>query len=145
MFDSELAPSLPQAIGPSRVRRRFGRALVFGSYAYPALVVASLYLTWFAAWAALGHSPRPSLDDPKFIGLLVDIPYIATMGMLIGALGAMLLGVGLTPFILARSAKQGQSRVNVGLVVLLVHVLLWGAALWFLRVDPWDVGTWYVD
>src|SRR4051812_3612396 len=32
---------------------------------YPVLPVLSLYITWLTAWVALGHQPRPSLDDPK--------------------------------------------------------------------------------
>ena len=118
---------------------------MLGAYAYPALTVASLYLTWLAAWIALGHAPRPSLDDPKFIGLLVDAPYIVTMGMLICAPGAMVLGVGMAPIFVALRAAKGRRRVLLGLIALVALVLLWGAALWILRADPWDVGNWYMD
>ena len=33
----------------------------------------------------------------------------------------------------------------LGLLAFAAIVLLWSAALWFLRADPWDVGTWYMD
>lgn len=118
---------------------------MLGAYAYPVLCVASLYLTWFAAWAALGHAPRPGLDDPKYIGLLVDVPYAVTMGLLNGALGAMLLGVGLTPIAAASRAAKGRRRLVLGLVAPVLLVLLWGATLWFLMADPFDVVTWYAD
>jgi hypothetical protein len=145
MSDAELALPLPRAIGGSQVRRRLESLFVLGAYAYPAIFVASLYLTWFAAWAALGHSPRPSLDDPKFIGLLVDIPYAATLVLLVGAPGAVLLGLFWTPIAVGRRSAPRRRRLLLGLVALGGLVLLWGAALWFLRADPWAVGTWYMD
>src|SRR5262245_3669981 len=44
----------------------------------PLLALLSLYAAWFTAWLVLGHRPRSSLDDPKFISSLVEVPYIAT-------------------------------------------------------------------
>jgi hypothetical protein len=41
----------------------------------PAVVLFYLYATWATAWCVLGHRPRPSLDDPKFISPIVDVPY----------------------------------------------------------------------
>ena len=34
---------------------------------YPLIALATLYAEWLLAWYVLGHRPRPSLDDPKFI------------------------------------------------------------------------------
>ncbi len=33
----------------------------------PVIVLLYLYATWATAWCVLGHLPRPSLDDPKYI------------------------------------------------------------------------------
>jgi hypothetical protein len=144
MIDSDLALPSP-APSASQVGRRWGKTFALSAYAYPAIFVTSLYLTWFAAWTALGHAPRPSQDDPKFISLLVDIPYVATMGLLIGAPVAMVFGVVMTPIAVGRRAASSRRRVLFGFIALLGLVVLWGAALWFLRADPWDVGTWYMD
>ncbi len=79
----------PEVRGVSRIRNRIEQVIVVVFHAYPLVLLASLYLTWFAGWVALGHPPRPSLDDPKYIGLLVDVPYTITMVLLVWAPGAM--------------------------------------------------------
>ena len=61
------------------------RAAAWTGALYPLLWLASLYATWFTAWLVLGHRPRSSLDDPKFISPLVEVPYIATFLCLVGS------------------------------------------------------------
>jgi hypothetical protein len=122
----------------------FKKLLLLGAYSYPALCIASLYLTWFVAWASLGHMPRPNLDDPKYIGLFVDIPYFLSMFLLMGGPGAFLLGVLMAPVAAARQAAPGK-RLLRWILALAVLLLLWAASLWFLRADPWEVSTWYMD
>jgi len=117
--------------------------LVFG-VGYPALLFGSLYTTWFVAWAWLGHMPRPGLDDPKYIGLLVDIPYWVTGLLLMGMPGAFLLSVVAVPVLVARQAAPG-ARFTPGLFALSANFFLWVMALWFLRADPWEVAYWYMD
>ncbi len=134
-------------------RARRDRLLKLGSwvlYAYPALLVASLYGTWFVAWLVLGAQPRPSLDDPKSIGLLVDVPYALTMGMLMLAPGALLIGVGRALFALVglfERDAQGAPRKSATARVtrFSLFLLLWCAVLWLLRYDPWSVGNWFMD
>jgi hypothetical protein len=41
---------------------------------YPVMIPVYLYLTWLMAWCVLGHRPRPSLDDPKFLGPIAQVP-----------------------------------------------------------------------
>ena len=60
---------------------------------YPLILVASLYATWFMAWAELGHRPVPSLDDPKSISRVVDVPYFASGALLVGMFAALGLHV----------------------------------------------------
>ena len=123
----------------------FFKVLALGLFLYPAAFFASLYLTWFAAWAALGSIPRPNLDDPKYISRLVDYPYTVThvLGTCIPV--AFVLGCGLVPTIVATRAKPGANKFLAGLVALFVFALCWGAAFLFLRADPWEVFTWYCD
>lgn len=136
---------MPKVTGVLDTFSRFVKVLAVGLFLYPAGIVASLYLTWFTAWAVLGHTPRPSLDDPKYISLLVDIPYIAAMGFLNCAPGAFVLGCGLIPTVATRQADSVWSKIRVGFVALGCFVLCWGAAMFFLRADPWEVGNWYMD
>ena len=107
---------------------RFISPLTRFAYAYPVLMLASLYTTWFAAWAVLGHPPRPSLDDPKYISTLVDIPYVLTMLLIIAMPGAMVLGAGLTPLHLRRyTSSKGALLAKTGLA-LVILAALWAAA-----------------
>lgn len=141
----DAALSLPPPRGAGARGDGWETAFALGVYAYPAIFVSSLYLTWFVAWGSLGHAPRPSLDDPKYIGTLVDIPYVVTMALLIGAPGALALGLILTPLVFIRRVAPLGRSVLLGLVATVVLILLWGAALWLLRADPWGVGAWYCD
>ena len=43
---------------------------------YPLMLPLCLLATWLMAWLTLGHPPRSSLDDPKYISPLVDVPYL---------------------------------------------------------------------
>ena len=96
MSGSDLALPASQAIVAAPVRRRWESVLALGAYAYPVIFVSSFYLTWFAAWVALGRAPRPNLDDPKSIGPLVDVLYGCTMVCLMCAPGAMVFGAVMT-------------------------------------------------
>ncbi|MCP3916287.1 MAG: hypothetical protein GY711_12090 [bacterium] len=137
--------SSPRATAAARDVHRWWGIVALCAYAYPALLVSSFYLTWFGAWLVLGHAPRPNLDDPRSIGLLVDVPYIATMVLMIGFPAAIVLGVVMTPVVVVRRAPSGGKRLLFGFLALAGLALLWSATLWFLRADPWDVGTWYMD
>ncbi len=56
-----------------------GRRLEAASWAsslQPAVVLSYLYATWVTAWCVLGHCPRPSLDDPKYISAVVEVPFV---------------------------------------------------------------------
>tara|TARA_R110002126_G_scaffold4409_24_gene23268 strand:- start:649 stop:1026 length:378 start_codon:yes stop_codon:yes gene_type:complete len=123
----------------SALFRRVEQLLLASAGGYPVLFVGALYLTYVVAWGALGHAPILSLDDPKGLGVLVDVPYVLTIVLMMGAPAAMLLGVVVLPIALQRRTKPW--RVGYGLIL----ALLWVAAIVFLRWDPWDVGTWFLD
>jgi hypothetical protein len=113
-------------------------------YAYPVLMLASLYTTWLLGVFA-GTPPRPSLDDPKYISTLVDIPYVVTMILIIAMPSAMVLGVGLTPLhfrILGDSKGRVVAKTALSLLVL---AALWAATIAVCRLDPWNVSMWYMD
>ena len=144
MTGSNLVLSSQRTGGASRRAQRLKKLLLLGAYSYPAFYIASLYLTWFVAWAALGHMPRPNLDDPKYIGLLVDIPYLVTMFLLMGVPMAFLFSVVMAPVAMARQAAPG-GRLLRWLLALAVLLLFWAASVWFIQADPWEVGTWFID
>jgi hypothetical protein len=125
--------------------RRPLRWLMIATWVYPLLPVGALYLTWAVAWAALGHTPRPSLDDPKFIGRAVDVPYAAAglligtfpFGAVVGVIGGSLLTATWIDF---RGA--GRSRC-IWLILALVGIY---AVPWvLLNWDPLHALEWYLD
>ena len=125
--------------------QKFISPLTRFAYAYPVLMLASLYATWFVAWAVLGHQPRPSLDDPKYISTLVDIPYVFTMILIIAMPGAMVLAVGMTPLHLRKSGSSTNSVAVKTTLALLILAALWAATIAVCRLDPWNVSMWYMD
>jgi hypothetical protein len=58
---------------------------------YPVLLIAFLLATWFTAWCALGHEPRMSLDDPKYISPTVNVLRGSTYLLMLGVPISMLL------------------------------------------------------
>ncbi len=81
-----------------------------------------------------------SLDDPKSIGLLVDIPYSLTKGQLMGAPGAMVLGVFLAPIAVgARTSGVSYSGYSHCSTVFL------DPARCGCRARVGGIGTWYLD
>ena len=105
---------------------------------YPTLLVVAFYGTWLTAWLTLGHMPRPSLDDPKSISMVVDIPHVCTGVLLVGFPAAVLAGVVIQLSITERSWSRRFLRCAV-------LVVTWIATIAFLRWDPLLVVEWYMD
>jgi hypothetical protein len=145
MVEAELSLPTPRQLADARLLHRLGRALALVAFAYPLLVVAALYGTWFVGWAALGHAPRPMLDDPKYIGWSVDAAYWVAMLTLMGAPMAIVLGAAVAPVAGALRAAPGWRRGLGAVLAFVGFAALWGATLWFLRVDPWGVCEWFMD
>lgn len=112
--------------------------LNLAAWSYPVVLIASFYATWFVAWFALGHMPRPSLDDPKSISILVDFPYVLTGILLVAFPGAAIVGIAFQLF----APNRTWPKRLIGCALL---VTLWAAALLMLRWDPMHVGDWYMD
>ena len=82
--------------------------------------------------------PRPSLDDPKSISVLVDVPYILT-GLIFVAFPAAAIAGAL---MLLSIPQHSWVRRLFGCSL---YVVIWVAAISFLRWDPLQVGTWFMD
>jgi hypothetical protein len=112
-------------------------AASWASLLQPAVVLFYLYATWATAWCVLGHRPRPSLDDPKFISPVVDVPYVMFAfslfyGWMICACTGLLLG-----------AVCAARRRNIRPLVALPFV--WLAGYFALVLDPLGVLYWWFD
>jgi hypothetical protein len=67
--------------------------------------------TWFAAWAQLGHRPKPSIDDPKSIHGLVDLCYGGAMFWIVALPGCVLLAPFLSVALL-RPINRGRHPIQ---------------------------------
>jgi hypothetical protein len=131
-------PDVPR---PSRVLS----AANLGLGIYPIQFLVAFYSTWLAAWFALGHPPRPSLDDPKFIGLPVDVFYAATILHMIGApaiLGAHAILLMIWSYV--ELVDNPRRIVRMG-PFLVLPFLLWGLTYATFRWDPGRVLYWFMD
>ena len=123
------------------VPKRLSRYGTVAAWSYPLALVLALYGTWGVAWCVLGQMPRPSLDDPTSISLIVSIPYYATGLLLVGFPAAVVFGLTLETAQLV-IIRRPSLRWGLRLVA---FVGLWIATIAFMRWDPLDVGTWFMD
>jgi hypothetical protein len=125
---------IPTAIAPP------GRRLEVASWAsslQPAVVLFYLYATWVTAWIVLGHCPRSSLDDPKFISPVVDVPFaMFAFSMLFGFPICACTGFFLAAVCCARRSKP---------LPLVALPFAWLAGYIALMLDPLRVLDWYMD
>jgi hypothetical protein len=115
---------------------------------YPLFILGSIYATWFTAWCVLGHQPRMSLDDPKYISPIVDIAFISTAVFMVGLPFALFLGV---PMMLTHDVRCFRSeglhpfRITARLVI---PLLVWFSVFAILYLRLLGVGyiaEWYID
>jgi hypothetical protein len=125
---------IPVAIAP------FERRLEAASWAsslQPAIVLLYLYTTWATAWCVLGHCPRPSLDDPKYISPIVEVPYVMfAFSLLYGWMICACTGLLLAAICFAR-----RSTIRPLAVLPFAWLVGYLALMW----DPLGVLYWYVD
>jgi hypothetical protein len=125
---------IPAVIAPP------GRRLEAASWAsslQPAVVLLYLYATWATAWCVLGHCPRPSLDDPKFISPVVEVPYVMfAFSIFLGCVICACTGLLLTAVSCARRSNFRP---------LLALPFAWLAGYLILLWDPLGVLYWYMD
>jgi hypothetical protein len=129
-----LAVILPAAIASPGHRLE---AASWASSLQPAVVLFYLYATWATAWCVLGHRPRPSLDDPKFISPVVEVPYVMFgFSIMLGWMICACTGLLLSAVCLVR-------RRNIR--PLLALPFAWLAGYLALVLDPLGVLYWYMD
>jgi hypothetical protein len=104
----------------------------------PVFVLVYLYATWVTAWCVLGHRPRPSLDDPKSISPIVDLPYTMTLVSL------MLVPICIVPGLILVSRAFLRRSVKRFLLVLIL-AFVWLSAFGALKWDPLLVLYWFMD
>lgn len=109
--------------------------------AYPVVLPLAFLVTWLAGRFSLGYWPRPSLDDPKYIGAWVDVPYNITAFLLAVGLPAFVVGV----FSLIYRAYRDETRRKSLLVVSALSVICMVTTIVILRWDPLGIVTWYMD
>lgn len=151
----------------SRTLRVAVERALWAAFVYPWLMCGLLHATWLVAWAVLGHVPRASIDDPKFISAWVDAP-AAVCAVLIG-LSPLALGIGVLCAVLMpwwrheKSPRAQSSRTScvvpmspprherpsrryvLMLALVLALCVQWGLVVWLLRADPLGVLEWFVD
>jgi hypothetical protein len=121
---AENEPSIP-------LRRAVDFAL-----ACAALPVVLLYGQWLLSWVMLGHMPRPSMDDPKFIDgaswmhPITFFGFVALIPTAITAVGAI-----------AWYAAAGRPRT----LDLAWRAAIVGAAFGLVFWDPFHVAVWWLD
>ncbi len=127
-------------------RGRRSVALAWICWIYPMLCLGSVYTTWFTAWLVLGHRPRVSLDDPKFISPIVDVPFMTTFLLLMGIPLAMVCGLVLLVGQTVRNLANPDGRPWLSLAGWVVAILAWIGS--FLVGDYLNLHTilaWYYD
>jgi hypothetical protein len=112
------------------------------------LLVASIYATWFTAWIVLGHQPRMSLDDPKFISPIVDVPVAANFLLMLGVPGALVFCVLIVlPLVAERVARDGVHPVKA-CAQLLAPVVAWVSPFLLSSSDLFGfsyIAEWFMD
>lgn len=68
-------PELPEAV-PSISRKEVRGIAIL--WCIPLLPLLAFVIEWCAAWATLGHIPRPAIDDPKSISGLCSALHLVT-------------------------------------------------------------------
>lgn len=108
---------------------------------YPVVLPLAFMVTWLAGRISLGHWPRPSLDDPKFIGGWVDLPYAVTGCLVVAGLPAFLGAVaGMLVMavrdMIRRKRWLVESAVSISGMTIAVSLLRW---------DPFGIVACYFD
>ena len=116
---------------------RTDTALAMISLVWSVAPIVLMAAHWLAAWAVLGHRPRPWVDDPGQIGGAVNILGFLTAFSILH-LPAVLLWF--PAYWLVRHRKT-----RLGKVMALATLLLPLSSVFILRADPLGIVTWWFD
>ena len=122
------------------IHPRLEKFVSLGLLLYPVALVGSFWATWQIAGLFLGHTPRPSLDDPKYSNLVVSVCHTGT-----GVMMMLLPGFALSSLLFGATAAFDRSRAGKRLLVASTSALLLTIAILLLRADPFSIVTWFRD
>ena len=107
---------------------------------YPLCMLATLYGAWLAGWLQLGRPPRAWIDDPKHVGGFATFLYHYFTVLLVGALPVMVLGSFANLGYVLANRRDPKVEIRGFLLA-----AFWGAAIFHLVSDPFDLMKWYMD
>lgn len=107
---------------------------------YPAVLLLALATTWIAGRISLGYWPRPSLDDPGQIGILVDIPHTITCLLIILGLPAFSIGI---LWMLCEALREKSRKANLSTSALAALFMI--TAILIIQLDPLGIASWFMD
>ena len=93
-------------------------------------------------WVILGHRPRPMLDDPKYIGGLMNIAYFLPGFLLMGL--PILAPLGLAASFSLPSRTQS-FRYGIAATLAAIYIMACSGVIMLLRQDPGRVVEWWFD
>jgi hypothetical protein len=113
---------------------------------YPLLILLSALALWAFAWGALGHQPRPTLDNPLRLMRLnphlvgpILLPFILVMASPVSLIACMLLPVVSIEF----GASSGRGRA-CEFAPLMILPVAWLSVVALLLWDPLGILVWFV-
>lgn len=113
--------------------------------AYPVLLPAALYATWVFARLSLGRWPRTSLDDPKYINMLVSCAHSFVLLLwIVGLPTYVVLAVFTLGWGLLRCLRKQPHGIKLAVYACLSMVSL-VVAIRFIYWDPLSVFEWFMD
>lgn len=118
--------------------RRWLLGLSLAATMLPLLCWLSLHLTWLVAMLALGHQPRPSIDDPKDIAAIIPFYWATLILMMLSPLAIGVLVLPLAAALLHLRWRRAALLTCVGMLSIVIGIAL-------LRRDPFDVWVWFMD
>ena len=132
-----MGEALDYSSAPCMLNRRLVAAVHFTALVSPLLPLVGFYGAWALAWIALGHRPRPLLNDPSdVLGAAYAASGLLVLWMPIGVI------VGLCSIVLFGVTHRLQMRVLLWTIAI---VALWVGAIGLARWDPLQVVYWWFD
>lgn len=111
-------------------------------FLYPVIAVGSIYFCWLVAWAVKGHLPREMLDDPKNIGGIMDLAYLASVLLILPWPLWTIAGFVVTLFCPIRIFRTRSASIAAFAAFYIATCFLaFGLVTW----DPGRVVSWWLD
>lgn len=123
--------------GSGQKKFRYPNKLFWFCSLYPLFWMLLLYSFYFSAWIQLGHPPIPSLNDPKFLGIISTVFYPS-----VGSLFLVVLANFVVWCILYFMALLDKAWSWIQLSIFII-----GCTLVFIQgyYDPFQIIDWYLD